>query len=530
MSRPSFFALAWMLATVTACDPGEEAFLTVLGKGIVGGTPDTSAEHQGIMVFLFNVSGGQALCSGTLISRRVILTAGHCVYDNRTNPGGFTVAFGDSLTSGNYVTRRVAEVWLHPSYSVGDGYTPPANDIAMLRLSSDAPASAPAIPYLPASMGLTSADIGTTLEFVGYGITSATDQNSAGTRRHVFNDLRWLCTQANGCTFSGYVTAARNTLCDDQSPGGPCSGDSGGPDLITRNGRQYIAGVNSYCDQNCQYYCCSTKVDAFEAQIADWAGGGPGDPCATNADCTSGFCADGVCCDSACDRVCYSCNQTGFAGTCRMDPNGAPCPDGDRCNGDETCLQGNCVPGSAPVCNDGNDCTQDSCNPASGCVHAAVAGGTPCADNGNLCDGPETCQGGVCASGPALDCDDHEMCTDDTCDPSTGCRSAPVADGTSCGGGLCASGTCAGGICRTQEAACDDGDPCTRDNCDPAAGCRHDPLPDGFECGDCMMCLARQCVDVPDCKSGGCGCGGSPEPGAAIWLVILAILLFRQRR
>ncbi|NMB76176.1 MAG: trypsin-like serine protease [Myxococcales bacterium] len=528
MQRLSLVAIAWWFVAFSACDPGEEAFLTVLGKGIVGGTADTSPEHQGIMVFLFNVPGGQALCTGTLISRRVILTAGHCVYDNRTNPGGFTVAFGDSITSGNYVTRRVAEVWLHPSYSVGSSYDPPVNDIAMLRLSSDAPANAPAIPYLTSSNGLTTADVGTTLEFVGYGITSASAQDSAGTRRHVFNDLRWLCTAQSGCTFSGYVTASRNTLCDDQNPGGPCSGDSGGPDLITRNGRQYIAGVNSYCDQNCQYYCCSTKVDAFAAEVGDWAGGGPGDPCATNADCTSGFCADNVCCDSACDRVCYSCNQPGFAGTCRMDANGAPCPDGDRCNGDETCLQGNCVAGALPNCDDANVCTQDSCDPAAGCVHAALPGGTPCPDNGNLCDGPESCQGGACVSGPALVCDDHEPCTQDACEPSAGCGHSPLADGTACGGGLCAPGTCQGGRCQAEQDACDDGDACTSDGCDPASGCRHDPLPDGFECGDCKMCLSRQCVEVPECTADGCGCGGAPASAGAVWW--LGILLACRRR
>jgi hypothetical protein len=45
-----------------------------------------------------------------------------------------------------------------------------------------------------------------------------------------------------------------------------------------------------------------------------------GQPCATGAQCGSGFCVDGVCCGTACDspieKACYSCNLAGKEGTC----------------------------------------------------------------------------------------------------------------------------------------------------------------------------------------------------------------------
>ena len=45
------------------------------------------------------------------------------------------------------------------------------------------------------------------------------------------------------------------------------------------------------------------------------------------------------------------------------------CDDGNACNGIETCDGATgCVPGTPPVCDDGNTCTDDSCDPAIGCV------------------------------------------------------------------------------------------------------------------------------------------------------------------
>lgn len=53
------------------------------------------------------------------------------------------------------------------------------------------------------------------------------------------------------------------------------------------------------------------------------------------------------------------------------------CDDGDFCNGAETCDSGTCVAGTAPTCNDGDACTDDSCDSSSSlCVFV---------DNGSCC-------------------------------------------------------------------------------------------------------------------------------------------------
>lgn len=58
-------------------------------------------------------------------------------------------------------------------------------------------------------------------------------------------------------------------------------------------------------------------------------------------------------------------------------------------------------------------------------VCPAAVDGTPC-DDGDLCNGRETCAGGACAAGPALGCDDGDACTTDTCGATTGCAHAVI--------------------------------------------------------------------------------------------------------
>ncbi|MFH1108834.1 MAG: DNRLRE domain-containing protein [Planctomycetota bacterium] len=115
------------------------------------------------------------------------------------------------------------------------------------------------------------------------------------------------------------------------------------------------------------------------------------------------------------------------------------CEDGDVCNGIEDCVGSECVSGTPLNCDDTNPCTTDTCNATSGCGHAPVANGTSCADS-NVCNGAETCQSGVCQSGTPLDCSDGISCTDDSCDPVLGCQhtdNCPVGQTCNQTSGVC---------------------------------------------------------------------------------------------
>jgi hypothetical protein len=60
-------------------------------------------------------------------------------------------------------------------------------------------------------------------------------------------------------------------------------------------------------------------------------------------------------------------------------------------------------------CDDGNPCTTDTCDALNDCVYESVSNGTPCPD-GDFCDGEETCEEGVCTAGAAPCQDACEQC------------------------------------------------------------------------------------------------------------------------
>jgi RHS repeat-associated protein len=172
--------------------------------------------------------------------------------------------------------------------------------------------------------------------------------------------------------------------------------------------------------------------------------------------------------------------------------------------------------GTDPVgCNaqdDLNPCTADSCDPVLGAVHTALADGSTCSD-GFACTQNDTCQAGVCISGPALGVDDGNPCTDDWCNVWLGGElHTSHADGTSCSDGnkcngdeVCQGGSCQGG----QPVTCVATDECHAAGvCDPLIGkCTNPSLADGTPCND-----ENQCTSTDTCNNGHCGGPNSCVP------------------
>ena len=98
-------------------------------------------------------------------------------------------------------------------------------------------------------------------------------------------------------------------------------------------------------------------------------------------------------------------------------------------------------------CDDENPCTLDSCDIKTGCVYESAE---TCDDN-DACTLDEACIDQECTPGTqVLDCDDDNPCTDDTCDPVSGCtnqnNSLDCDDGDVC----TLLETCAEGVCTSS--------------------------------------------------------------------------------
>src|SRR5262249_35037311 len=194
--------------------------------------------------------------------------------------------------------------------------------------------------------------------------------------------------------------------------------------------------------------------------------------------------------------------------------------DGDLCTSGDTCSGGTCMPGTMTECDDQNPCTDDGCDPQIGCSHTNNA--APC-DDGDACTSGDACSAGACVPGATKSCDDQNPCTDDACDPQTGCthvnNTAPCDDGTFCNG----ADHCQGGNCSVHP-----GSPCAQ-SCDEVndvcIGCLNDPDCGPVTYGAWGVCggFASTCdtsgtqsrpVTTPHCNSGTCTSTQSTETQA----------------
>jgi hypothetical protein len=182
-------------------------------------------------------------------------------------------------------------------------------------------------------------------------------------------------------------------------------------------------------------------------------------------------------------------------------------PDGTACDDDnspctaDTCAGGNCLAGAPANCDDYNPCTSDTCDPQSGCVHTPEPEFTYC-DDYDACTGTEYCDGfGTCISVYPPQCDDHVVCTEDYCDPETGCAYRMYPAGTSCSDGNACNGAevCDGngGCAPGAQLDCNDNNPCTDDSCSSAAGCIHSN--NANACND-----GNACTRTDACVNGAC--------------------------
>jgi hypothetical protein len=266
---------------------------------------------------------------------------------------------------------------------------------------------------------------------------------------------------------------------------------------------------------------CSLDVDCDDGEFCDGDEiCDPGDPGADANGCVE---ADfGPCFFTMCDEFndeCVQCFQN------------SQCNDDLACNGQETCVNNECVNG-APVDCPGMDPATPFCNESiDSCTECTVNGHC---DDGLFCNGAETCDidgTWMCMAGTSP-CDDGVACTVDTCDDVLDeCTYTPddgaCADGAFCNGdevcddllgclagaapcpiAVCDEGGDVCGACATA-AECDDGIPCTEDTCEGNM-CLNRPEDD--LCDNDVFCDGPEVCDPLDLNADASGCIAAASP------------------
>lgn len=261
------------LTMLTGLVVGSLLFVSPRAAAITYGFVDSNNTFRNTGAFIVKSPAGEILpiCSGTMITANVFLTASHCTvfYEQELAPEGYvayvsldsSIPFG-SLTSNKTNLLAVAHVVSNPNYNQSQS---DSGDIAVLILEKDVrvtPATLPAcglLDQLAAQNALQSA----VFTNAGYGIQNRV----VGGGTPFFQDLNPVPRMFS---FSGFNSLNGGYLRLSQNPstgnGGTCFGDSGGPNFLTVNGRQLIVSITITGDSVCRSTNVDYRLDTRSAQ------------------------------------------------------------------------------------------------------------------------------------------------------------------------------------------------------------------------------------------------------------------------
>jgi hypothetical protein len=266
--RPVCFALLLATLAVTLL------VAPVRVGAITYGFVDSNNTYSNVGAFIVKSPSGEIfpICSGTLITSNVFLTASHCTqfFTESLAPQGYTayVSFDKSIPFGSLTSTKtkllaVSAVVTNPNYNQSQS---DSGDIGVLILQSNVKGITPAklptcglLDQLLAQNGLkdavfTNAGYGLQNRVVGGGVPYFQDTNPIP-RMYSFSSFNSL----NG----GYIRLSQNPATGN---GGTCFGDSGGPNFLTVNGQQILVAITITGDSVCRSTNVDYRLDTPSAQ------------------------------------------------------------------------------------------------------------------------------------------------------------------------------------------------------------------------------------------------------------------------
>jgi trypsin len=261
-------------ALVAALLAGSLLLLSPSASAITYGFVDTTNAFRNTGAFIVKAPDtGEIfpICSGTMITPNVFLTASHCTvfFTQDLAPEGYkayvsldgSIPFG-SLTSNKTELLAVSQVVSNPNYNQSQS---DSGDIAVLILEKSVrvtPATLPVCGLLDQlaaqntlkSAVFTNAGYGVQNRVVSGGVPFFQDLNPVP-RMYSFSSFNSL----NG----GYLRLSQNPSTGN---GGTCFGDSGGPNFTTVNGQQLIVAITITGDSVCRSTNVDYRLDTTSAQ------------------------------------------------------------------------------------------------------------------------------------------------------------------------------------------------------------------------------------------------------------------------
>ena len=245
-------------------------------QAIVYGFVDTQNAFSNAGAFIVKSPGGSIfpICSGTLISPTVFLTASHCTAYFETLPLGYSafvsfdnpIPFG-GLTSGATKLLPVTQVVTNPQFKLtGQRQTDPGDIGVLLLHAADTlgitPATLPPaglLDTLGAKNGLNDA----VFTAVGYGLQNRVNGGGPPFFQDANPVPRMYAFSSFNALTPEYLYLSQNPTLDN---GGTCFGDSGGSNFFDYNGTRLLVAITITGDSVCRSTNVVHRLDTDSAR------------------------------------------------------------------------------------------------------------------------------------------------------------------------------------------------------------------------------------------------------------------------
>lgn len=207
-------------------------------------------------------SGGiTSFCTGTLISKDLVVTAAHCLFFRAGQK--FQILFGNSMATDGIKSKvvEVSKFLTHSKFKVKyekkTGRPIISNDIALVHLAEDAPEDYKPIALLDNGWKVRK---GTVLTLAGFGLTNETPVQDP----NILMSAQVSVVEKE----SGYI------IVDQTTKKGACEGDSGGPAYLSLGGNIVLVGeINGSYQQSpdCRHYAQITDISKHIKTILEMA-------------------------------------------------------------------------------------------------------------------------------------------------------------------------------------------------------------------------------------------------------------------